>query len=374
MKYFGIYVLCLILPLSAGAIETTIKGDFRSGYFSKDDSKKGEAAEVRFRLRAGIKTTINQHLSAQLRLAGRAFAWGENDIGFDYLDETPAYSDSIPAGQTTIDTLFFKYALAKNSFVRLGRFQSKNELMGVAKKSLDRNNSPNTDITWTDGLHLSTDLWGSHRLKAIIQYNPENGTTVLRKPLSFLENKSRVSYFLGIQHTKSAGPFVQREIDLTIMPNALCKNGVDSSNDFACKSGNATTYVAAVVRVATQWALMDSGFKFLLGTELGYTPTKPKESAIGGTSAGDADGLAYQLTFNFINFFPKHNIGLVYGRAGGGWLISPDFSSNNTLKEIRYAWKFSKKQKFEFRVRQRDSIVGADRSRKDLYLRYTIKY
>ncbi len=373
MKSIGSIILCLMISLGVSAVEIKPSGDLRTGYFAKDDSQKGEASELRLRLRAGIKAKFNQHLSADFRFAGRAYAWGDNDTGFDYLDATPAYSDSIPAGQTTIDTAFIKYHFSPKSFIRLGRFQSKYELKGVAKKSLDRNNSPNTDINWTDGAHLSMEVGGSHRINAVIQYNPEEATAVLRSPLNFKADKSRLSYFLGIQHTKSFGPFVQREIDLTIMPNALCKKGLNSDKS-ACASSTASTYVAAVVRVATQWPILKTGTNFLLGTELGYSPTKPNESVVGGNASDDASGLAYQVTFNFMDFIPKHGIGFVYGRAGGGWLISPDFSSNNTLKEVRYAWKFMKKQKLELRLRQRDSIVGKDRTRKDLYLRYTIKY
>jgi hypothetical protein len=362
-------VLCLALPFGASAVEINPTGDFRAGFFYK---KNGDS-EFRFRLRAGVKAQLGQNLSAKFRLSGRTYVNGKNNGGFNYFSATPAYSDTIPAGQTTIDTISIKYKFSESDFIRIGRFQSKYELMGVAKKSLDRNNSPNTDITWIDGLHLSMALGGHHQLNAILQYNPENGTTVLREPLHFKESKSRISYFLGIQHAQPSGPLVQREIGLTIMPSALCKSGLNI-NKSACSAVIATTYTAAVARMAAQWPVMNARTKFLLSTEIGYSPTRPNESVIGGNLANSASGLAYQVTFNFIDFLPKHSIGFVYGKAGGGWLISPDLSSNNTLKEVRYAWKLGKKQKLELRFRERDSIVGAKRSRKDSYLRYTIKY
>lgn len=376
MKKTGSLVLCLTIPFAAQALDVKPIGDLRTGYYSKESSETGKAnkaaSEIRFRIRAGVKTQISHKLSASLRFAGRFYAFTDpyrrNDTGFDYIDAIPQYKDSIPAGQTSIDNAFLKYTFGDKSYVRVGRFRSSYELKGVAKKSLDRNNSPNSDITWTDGAHLSMKLPGHHRLNAIAQYNPENATTVLRKPLNFARTKSRLSYFLGLQHTKTKGPFVQREIDLTIMPAALCESGINAAAN-GCNDGLASTYVAGVVRLASQWKISDSGTKFLLGTEFGYSPTTADKNKVNG---GD-DGVAYQLTFNFIGFAPKHSIGAVYNKAGGAWLLSPDFTNNNTLKELRYAWKFAKKQKIEFRIRQRENIVASDKLRNDLYLRYTVK-
>ncbi|NOY62155.1 MAG: hypothetical protein GXP10_03180, partial [Gammaproteobacteria bacterium] len=73
--------------------------------------------------------------------------------------------------------LYIDYRASTQSSVRVGRMQTKFELAGVAKKSLDRNDSPNTDITWTDGVyakHKLSDSWTAH---AILQYSPRSGST-----------------------------------------------------------------------------------------------------------------------------------------------------------------------------------------------------
>ena len=76
---------------------------------------------------------------------------------------------------------------------------------------------------------------------------------------------------------------------------------------------------------------------------------------------------------------PKHSLGVVLGRAGDGYLLSPDFRSNTNLVEARYQWKIAKKQKFEARLRHRKDIdrrngAAKDRVDVDYYLRYTYKF
>jgi len=68
----------------------------------------------------------------------------------------------------------------------------------------------------------------------------------------------------------------------------------------------------------------------------------------------------------------------VFGRAGDGWLLSPDFGANANLVELRYKWAIDKKQALEARVRNREDIdqrVGSLHKREDVdfYLRYTYK-
>ena len=119
--------------------------------------------------------------------------------------------------------------------------------------------------------------------------------------------------------------------------------------------------------------------KFMLAGEVGYAPNTPKRGVVKTGTSGDADGLAAQITFNFIDIIPRHSAGLVLGRAGDGWLLSPDFSPNANLIEARYKWAIDKKQAIEARVRNREDIkqlVGSAFKREDVdyYLRYTYKF
>jgi len=126
-----------------------------------------------------------------------------------------------------------------------------------------------------------------------------------------------------------------------------------------------------------QWDIGSSGTKFLLGTEWGYAPNTQEKTRGTGTS-GDADGVAGQLSFNLMNFARGHSVGLVVGRTGAGWLLSPDFRNNNNHIEGRYVWKIFKNLKMAIRLRKRRDLemrVGESRRQidRDLYARFTYK-
>ena len=94
---------------------------------------------------------------------------------------------------------------------------------------------------------------------------------------------------------------------------------------------------------------------------------------------GDVDGLAWEVMASVMNFTPDHSIGLNYGRAGAGWLLSPQFRENDELLEIRYQWRPSRLPVLEARVRWREELerlTGALQKREqfDFYLRLTWQF
>lgn len=386
MRKFSLYLLKGSLPLVSfialghsslvsAASDLNWSGDFRTGYFSKEkDARNGANSsrdEGRVRLRIGGEYTASESWKFKLRAAGRAFLEKNNsNAEIKIFSEIPS-GDGLRAGDATLDEIYARYK-KDNLDVKFGRFQTKMELDGVAKKSLDRNDSPNTDITWTDGVYAKiklSDDWVHH---FILQYNyPTGATEVRRSPLDFSSSASRASAFWALESRKKAGAFVQRGVDITYLPDALCTDGG------SCNQRK--DYITLVGRAAMKWPLGTSGTKFMLGTEAGYAVnTQTRVAANTGTS-GDADGLAWQLTFNFIDIAPKHSLGLVYANAGAGWLISPDFRNNNSLVELRYKWAIDKRNRIEARIRQRqdlETLVGETRKQvdDDLYVRYTWKF
>ncbi len=361
MKNFGlpgttVCLLALAIPLTATAMD--FSGDVRLGQFNKVDS----TGSTRLRLRADLKQQINENFGFEGRFAGR-FSTASGEVReFNFYQSIPLYKDGLNLGQSTLDKLFVHFKSDSGSLTRVGRMQTSFELQGVAKKSLDRNDSPNTDITWTDGVHYQRKYesgWTSH---FIAQYNAAGGpTNVRREPLDFRDNSSRLTYFLALEKKDKKAHVVQQGVDITVMPNSMCVDGI-----LTC--ANIGTYYAVVGRWAAQWPMGDRGMKFLLGTEGGYAPNTQDRTI------GSADGLAYQVTFNFVDFVRHHSFGLVVGRAGDGWLISPDFKSNRNLIEGRYKWVLNKKQKIEARYRQRSVIFGAPSTGNDYYVRYTVKF
>ncbi len=352
-------------------MDTTFFGDVRGGYYaSRTENRNGsvtKARDVRLRIRAGVRAGLSEKWRGNIRFAGR-YSDEQEKTRFRLRD----YNNARTFGESTLDMANVIYIPNDAWSITIGRMQTKFELEGVAKKSLDRNDSPNVDIDFTDGVHLLRNHVSGWQTHVILQHNPKEGTTnVTRGPLNFSDNGTRTMLFFGLENKKSKGVFVQRGVDITVIPNALLVNG--------STSGPRDDYLGVVGRVALQWPLGEKNKHFLWGGEFGYAPNTSQKTAlkIGGTEK--ADGYAWQTSFNFMNFEPGHSIGLVLAQADGGWLISPDFRENEKLTEIRYKWVISKRLRLETRVRQRKELEKRTtalqkRDAKDLYVRLTYKF
>ncbi len=362
-------MLLAAIPLTDSV---SVIGDARTGFYTlhRDDRDGSDSVknEWRLRLRAGLQAAFSDSFTARARFAGRYTTHKDSgDPEFDFYQGITPGKDGLKMGQSTLDELWLNYATDRWS-LRAGRMQTKFELTGVAKKSLDRNDSPNTDIAWTDGLYFKYkggNGWNTH---VIAQYNYAEGATQVRRgTLDFRDDDSRISYFAALEKRDKKATIVQQGVDVTWLPAALPGSG-----------GNPDDYVAFVGRLAAQWPMGTGGMKFLLGGELGFAPTTPTKSAVKLAGSGDSGGTAGQVTFNFIDIVPKHSVGVVLARADAGWLLSPDFKSNQYLAETRYRWNLAKKQRLEVRVRYRTDIeqeVGLQKRKdKDLYARYTVKF
>lgn len=377
-KYVLIGMLAYLPAHQSQAVTIDWSGDVRAGYYAKErdqrDGGTSDTKEWRLRVRPGLSMQINEQWMAKIRAAGRytTESTRSNDTHTKFFTSIPT-TDGLRLGDATLDELYISYKHSNNKHFKIGRMQTKYELAGVAKKSLDRNDSPNTDITWTDGIYFSFKPASGWKHHFILQYQGKDGpTTVRRSPLDFSDNDSRLTYFVAVENKQASGAFVQRGIDISYLPSSLCSDGTGTCN-------MRDDYFGLVGRAAMQWPLGEGSNKFLLGMELGYAPNTQLKSTAGTGTSGDADGLAGQLTFNLVDFAPHHSFGLVLGRTGAGWLLSPDFRNNNTHIEGRYVWKIAKNQKIAIRLRQRqdlEMIVGETRKQidRDLYARFTYKF
>lgn len=360
----GFYFLITLLTSN---VAYAVNGDIRIGFFNKEDVDDGE---YRIRTRIGHNIELNKSWMTRGRIAGRYSNDERNDFNFEFFRGIPPGKDGISRGDTTIDELYLQYSDDKNK-LRIGRQQTKMELVGVAKKSLDRNTSPNTDIAWTDGIYWQRKLnngWMGH---TIVQYNYGAGASeVRRRPLDFSDSRSRISTMIGIEKTSKKDFWAQRSFAISYLPNSLHTNGVNA--------GLIEDYWTMVGRLAAQWPMANKT-KFLIAGELGYAPNTPDISAFNLPGNGATGGTAWQTSFNFIDFLPKHSIGFLIAKSEAGWLISPDFRSNNNLYEMRYRWLISKTLKFEIRARRREEIDVPATSTKakvdeDSYFRLTWKF
>lgn len=349
-------------------------GDLRAGYYSaqRDDRDATEEEHDQFigRVRGGLSWKPSPQISGTARLAGR-YSTLDNNPHFEIFESIPD-TDGLRAGDATVDELFIRYSPSSRWEVSMGRLQTAFELAGVAGGSLDRSDSPNTDITWTDGAHIRYAGNGSWNWHLILQYNASEGATNVRlPPLTFEDPGSRVSYFAALENLEPYGPIVQRTLDINYLPSALnTTNGPPNRLE---------DYLAFVGRLAAQWPVGPRDTKLLIGTELGFAPNTPDKATVGTGTSGSAGGFAWQVQLSILDLFPGHSFAVQHGRADAGWLISPDFRNNEVLSELRYEWQFDERQTFTARVRTREEmapLVGAAQKQQDddFFLRYTLKF
>lgn len=371
--------LCIALagvPAVAAAETEEYKffGDARIAFAASErETREGETLtreeDLRLRLRLGAETRLSEEWTMRGRLAGR-YSTDQDNTRFWLKAWTPTRT-GLEFGDATIDELYLDYAPVDGNWsLRAGRFQGKFALKGVASKSLDRNNSPNTDINWTDGLHLTYGTQAAWRSHLVLQSNASNGSgQVARAPLTFDDNGSHLTVFAAVEAAEPLGPVTQRLFTMTWMPSTLATDGLDApARD---------DYFAFTTKLFAEWPVgpMRGG----LGAEFGYAPETPAAALYDPADTGDADGLAWQFSVNLWDFAPGHNIAFVHGKVFAGWLLSPDFRNNDRLMEVRYQWRISSKWTMTARLRQRQEIdVPADtpqlRVDDDFYLRFTTRF
>ncbi|MFW5879740.1 MAG: hypothetical protein ACOCUV_02840 [bacterium] len=377
LRYFISIVLFISILHSYGQEpEPLLKpyGSVRTGYFTKkNDGRDGNISskhEGRLRLQLGLKLRVFDNLSLNTRFAGR-FSTAQEEFSFVLTDHIPPGKDGLKMGSSTIDEFHLDYKPFDALRIRLGRMQTKFELGGVPKKSLDRNDSPNTEINWTDGIHFTYTTKFGMAAHFIAQYNSKSGgSNIFRLPLSFEDPASRVSYYGVLQDVKEGGFFAQRELSATYIPQSIPDiNENNSPKDLFA--------VATRLAVAPKLGAFATLF---IGGELGYANRSANKALLntGFVDEGQGGQMAYQVSINLLDMFEKHNIGFIFGNIDDGWLISPDLRSNNYEREIRHQWKITKKLSMENRIRWRsdkEQIVGAQQKRQDvdLYFRFTYK-
>jgi hypothetical protein len=349
-------------------------GDARPGFHgawrTSAAGAETELHELRARVRMGLRATLSPRVELGARAAGR-FSSEQDGFRLWLRDRAPS-PEGLAQGDVTVDELFARVALGRGAEVRAGRIQTSFELAGVPRKSLDRNDSPNVDVTWTDGVHLSIPLSAGVRQHLVVQHNPAGGpTNTLRRPLDFTDPGSRVSVWAAVSANPARGLVAQRELGVTVLPSALPR---------ADGSGTAT-YAAVVGRGALRAPVGFAGATLMVAAEAGYAPTTPSRTQTGtGTAAeGSADGRAGQISANLMNAWGAHSLGVVHGRAGDGWLLSSDIRPNNREWEIRYYWQYAPWGRLDARVRAREDArpragESGRRSERDVYFRTTLRF
>lgn len=349
-----------------------VSGDLRIGYSSADVEFGSGPDLTANELRARWRIRADAGLTPYLQLVGRVAGLCSNNecspnlVLDDYIPTRNGMED----GDITLDEAYLHWYRTERFDLAVGRMQTKFVARGgVFAKSLDRNDSHNTNVNWTDGMHATIRAPNGWTPHLILQRNSSEGPTNIRRgPLNFDDSSARITYFLAVENLERTPMFLQRGFDLTVMPKTLLKDGE--------LSGRREDYYAVVVRTANRWPERNEGIRLRVAVELGYAPNTQTKASEGLPGEGDVDGLAFTAIVSLMDFVPNHSIGLNYGRLGAGWLVSPQYRGNETLAEIRYQWRRNNGLALDFRIRVREEIealVLSDGRRRevDFFLRFT---
>ncbi len=369
---------------ATGSLERAVKdverrwiaqGDLRVGYVRAErDERDGSSStdtNWRGRFRIGGEITLNEWLRFDSRLA-TACTTDRCNPGFTF-DESIDTTTSTEEGTITFDELYLHVFRRERFDVAVGRLQTKFVARaGVFAKSLDRNDSNNFNVNWTDGLHGKVHFGNDSIIHLISEYNDKDGpSNVRRGPLDFSDTNSRVSHFFAWESKKRLGPITQRGVDITYLPSALLKDG--------SLDGRREDYIGLVARFASTRPFGTRGRRWNIAGEVGYAPETPTRSAVGLEGDGDVDGFAWNIAASLMDIWPNHNIGFNYGSTDAGWLLSPQYRDNEELYEIRYQWRKRNNLALELRVRYRDELEQLEgetqkRDEVDFFARFTLGF
>lgn len=351
-----------------------ISGDLRGGYFVVDSTDRAgndsRSEAINARLRVAMERGFGERWQLRTRVAGR---FGSDQDGTRaYLRGYAPTRTGTRFGDVTLDEAYLGYAAPGEGLrARIGRFQTQFALPGVASKGLVRNDSPNIDVNWTDGVHLDMPVAGGWRAHLVAEHRHRRGSGgVARAPLDFSDGDSRVSLFAAMRNDRAWGPVDLRVLSLGWMPASLASAGLAAEPR--------EDYLTAHGLVSATWPLRDDGLRLVAGLEAGYAFRTPPGTVVGTGQPGDSDGLAWQAAASLYDIAPGHHLGLAVGRVGAGWLVSPDFRGNDALVELRHQWRLSKDTSIESRIRERREIEHPAGTRArvdhDLYVRLSHRF
>ena len=361
----------------------SFSGDFRPifEYFDREQRDGTTDKEERFggRLRFRGNWGITERFHFVSRVAGTCFT---NNCNLEFvMENSPEGFNSIAGGQFTLDELFLHWFIVDRYDIAVGRLQTRFVLRGgVFSKSLDRNNSNNVNVNWTDGMQATYKAANGWVSSFILQRNDKEGSSSIRhEPLDFNDNVAQNTFFVGFENIRRWGPIVQRSLDVSFLPSSLLKDGDPD--------GRRENYWGIVGRLAARWPQRSAGPRLRAGVEIGYAPNTQTNKTSGLGDSGDVDGFAIDMVLSIMDFLPDHSIGIDYARTGAGWLLSPQFRPNEELFEIRYQWRplrwilwrTKRSPLLEARVRWREDLkqpVGTIQKSKefDFYFRFTWEF
>lgn len=333
--------------------------------------------DLLIRMRGDAIATISDNLRAGFGIAGTC-AISNCDVDFTLQADLPG-STGLKKGQFTIDEMYLHWLSDEpHRFkVAIGRMQTRSVLKtGIFNKSLDRINSNNARINWTDGVHVAYQFDNGWISNFIMQYNSSEGSgNVYHDAIDFADSDARKSYFASFESNQEISGVTQRSIGISYLPSALLSSQ-ETAQDMTQDHDD---YFGLVGKIAWLWPQKSNRFTFRGGFEVGYSPTLPSLNVIGIVNEGAVSGLAWNAVFNIMDIYPGQNFGINYAHTGAGWQLSPQYKPNTKLLEFRYQWRLKTNTLFEARLRWQDELEHSkvikdnplQDNQVDFYLRFT---
>ena len=325
-------------------------GDIRTGYFGFiGEQRNGDRLsqhELRNRARIGLEFQLTEKLVLHTRYAARISSL---DFHFDPgINTTAQGNDGLLMGEGAFDVFFASVQFTGRLSAKAGRFQTSFTLDGIIKNSILRQDSPNTDIGWTDGIHISAKPSAGWTTDVIAQGHFKNApTNVFRYPLSPSASDIPFTLFMNIKKDLNTGPLSSLALNITYSPDALIMS----------PEGRRGGYLAASIMPQFQ-KQFTSGRRLLFGSEIAYSFIRTERSVIGFTESPGANsgGFGFQSIVNVMEVFKNQHIAAMVTILQPALLSSSAFWNNLLLFELRHSVRFSRKLTTDLRLRYRADL------------------
>jgi hypothetical protein len=381
--HFCPIILIAILLISTPALNAQIPltdnqklfltGDIRTGYFGiigeNRDGSGADFHEIRNRSRIGIRYAPHQRVAFQARYAFRV-----KSRDFELkpgVHTTDPGNSGLRMGEGAFDEAYLQYAFSDRFSTRIGRFQASYAFGGVISNAIIRNDSPNTDVQWTDGALFAFVPATSWNVDLVVQWHHKNApSNTYRSPLDMDNSDTPFTFFTHIRKSLKDNIIRYTALDVVYSPDALVKT----------RDGDRGDYAAAAMKTQLGWDLPSSR-TLLWGGEVAYSFNRPDETVVRmGTNDGKkAGGLGFQTNLSIQNLLEGHNLGFIAAILEPSLLTSADYWNNILLFEVRHTYRFTERLSAETRIRYRGDhkkLSGVDQKRWQLfpYARLTYRF
>lgn len=350
-----------------------LTGDIRAGYFGiigeNRDGSSADYHEIRNRTRIGIRYTPNDRITFQVRYAFRV-----KSRDFELkpgLHTTDPGNGGLRMGEGAFDEAYLQYKFSDRFSTRIGRLQTSYTFGGVISNAIIRNDSPNTDVKWTDGVLFAFVPASGWNTDLVVQWHHKNApSNTYRSPLDIDNSDTPYTFFTNIRRSFEDNVIRYAALDVIYSPDALVKT----------MDGTRGDYAAAAVKTQLGWDLPSSR-SLLWGGEIAYSFNRPDETVVrmGTTDGKKAGGLGFQTNLSIQNLLEGHNLGLIAAILEPSLLTSADYWNNILLFEIRHTYRFTGRLSAETRLRYRGDhkqLAGVDQKRWQIfpYARLTYRF